>query len=342
MRASEQALALARSLDDRAATAQALVTLGWAYCAQGRYVPALAHLHEACSIATEHGLRYTLGLALRGLQMAQCYAGQLTAALNTAEQELSLWRDLGLPRREAEALEGLALIYDLSGKSHDSLRALERAAEISRRMGDPLRMATNQYHLACTVIYQDDANAPRAIAIARAALEILRRDQQDPRLAPVLTILGYALWVGGDHAAALDALRAAASASKAAGEPNRLPELLAYQGLAHLGLNQPARALTATRQAILALAQGAVSQEVVPEIHYAHAMALQANGLYDPSRAYLMQAYEALLAGAAETEDEAGRQAIFFRNPTTRRLMRVLQECGLAPLTGARTLTRRW
>jgi DNA-binding transcriptional ArsR family regulator len=149
------------------------------------------------------------------------------------------------------------------------------------------------------------------------------------------------LWVGGHHAPALDALRTAASASKAAGELNRLPELLAYQGLAHLGLNQPARALAVTRQAILALAQGAVSQEVVPEIFYAHAMALQANGLADPCRAYLIQAYESLLAGAAEIEDEAGRQAIFHRNPTTRRLMRALEDCGLASPTGARTLTRR-
>jgi tetratricopeptide (TPR) repeat protein len=138
----------------------------------------------------------------------------------------------------------------------------------------------------------------------------------------------------------LDAFCEAYDTSEQVGEFGRLPELLAYQGLALLGLGRIAEALDRTRRSVLALTQGEVSEEVVPEIYYAHAAALSANGREEQALRYLTQAYEHLLAGAAELEDEAARQAFFHRNPTMRRLMVALRARGLAPEHRAGIISR--
>jgi tetratricopeptide (TPR) repeat protein len=192
-------------------------------------------------------------------------------------------------------------------------------------------MATHRYHMASAMIYHDDAAAPKAIGVAREALTILRTHRQPGWEAATLEIIGYALWVDGQHAAALDALRQAETLTRRLGELAFVPELLAYQGLGHLGLGHTDEALQLTRQAVLLQTQGGVSDEVAPEILYARAMALATAGLEAEAEGYLNRAYGLLLQGAAVFEDEDARQAYFNRNPTMRRLMRELRAHGLAP-----------
>jgi DNA-binding SARP family transcriptional activator len=331
MRSAEQALVLARRSGSAQGITLALTSEGFGQLRQGRYARALVPLHEARLVAAAHGLRYHLAVALHGIRLAQSHTNALGDALVTVQEELSIWRDLGLAHWEAAALEGLAIIQNHLGDSADSLRTLEQAQEISRRLGEPVRMAISQYNLACGLVYHDDALATRTIDKAREALGVFRANNQPGWEAATLTILGYAQWLAGQNGAALDVFRQAYETSERAGEWGRLPELLAYQGLAHLGLDHPPEALGLTRRAVLALAQGEVSEEVVPEIYYAHAVALSANDMEEQAAGYFAQAYEHLLAGAAELEDEAARQAFFHRNPTMRRLMRELRARGIVP-----------
>ena len=336
IRSAEQALSLARKMGSYRGIVQALSLRGSGKQGQGRHTRALSDFYEARSVALEHGLRLGLVMALRGIRLALANTGQQTAALAAGKEELSISRDLGLERQEAEALEGLAIIQDYLGRSADSLRAMGQALEVSKRVGDPVRLAISRYNLAYALLYHDDANASRAASEARESLSAFRVHSQTGWEAAALTALGYALWVGGQYGKALGFFREAHAASAAAGEWGYLPELLAYQGLAHLGLKQYSQALSLTRRAVLALAQGEVSQEVTPEIYYAHALALSASGEEDQARVYFAQAYESLLAGAAQLADEAARQAYFHRNPTTRRLMQELyaREMAQAPAVG--------
>ena len=126
-----------------------------------------------------------------------------------------------------------------------------------------------------------------------------------------------------------------------AGELGFLPELLAYQGLALLGLGQKEQSLALTRRALLSLVQGEVSEEVISEIYYAHAIALVANGDEDQAGDYFHRAYQNLLAGAAQLEDEPARQAFFHRNPILRRLMREVYARGIAAAPTAGVISRR-
>jgi DNA-binding SARP family transcriptional activator len=327
--------ALAQSNGSPRGLAQGLLARGQIQIQQGRYAQALSDLSEARSVALEHGLRRELALALRGLRLAQTHTNALSNALATVHQELSIWRDLGLPRQEATALEGLALVENHLGRSADSLRTMQRALEISRGLGEAIRVGISLYHLAASQIYHDDGLAGEAIAHGREALDLFRAHDQLHWEAAAQTIVGYASWVDGRHGDALSYVRQAYATRERLGEPGYLPELLAYQSLALLGLGRKDQALRVAQQAILSLAQGEVSDEVVCDIVYAHAAALAANGRADEAASVFEQAYGLLLDRAAAFEEEAARQAFFHRNPTMRRLLHELRQSGIAPPGGA-------
>jgi DNA-binding SARP family transcriptional activator len=336
-RSIERALVTARESGLHHLAAQALVLQGQARLREGRYDGAGACFREARAMALEHGLRRELAAALAGLRMVFGHTNALTKALAIGSEELSLWRDIGLVRREAAALEGLATIQNDLGRSAESLRTLAQAQALSDRLGDPVRTATHRYHLVCALLYHDDGLAREGVGVAEEALKIFRAHNETGWEAAALEIIGYALWVDGQYAAALAALREAEVLTRRLGELAFVPELLAYQGLAHVGLGLVVEALALTRQAVTLLAQGGVSDEAAPEILYAHAVTLAANDRQLEARGYLSQAYERMLDSAAAFEDGAARQAFFQRNPTLRRLMRELQARGIAPHPDAGT-----
>jgi tetratricopeptide (TPR) repeat protein len=334
-RSADQALGLARACGSMESITRALMMQGHNHFRQGQYAEALASYHEARSLAHEHGLPCCLADALHWIAWIQSYQGALLAALASGQQALSLVRDLGLAGREASALQSLAYTLAQLGRTAESLRALEQAGQICAQLGEPVRAAVNQYHLADTMLYHDDALAPRVIAVAQAALATFRAHEQAGWEAALLCTQGHALSITGQHQAALDAFRRSHTLYEQVGELAFLPELLAHQGLAHLGLGERERALDCTRRALLALAQGEVSDETVPEIYYAHAMALAAAGDEAQAQVTLTRAYDRLLAAAAQLQDGAGRHAFFQHNPTTRRLMQAVYARGIAPAPGS-------
>jgi DNA-binding SARP family transcriptional activator len=339
-RSAEQALDLARRLGSPTGAARALVAQGHNRVRQGRYGRALSLYHEARSVAYESGLRRLLAETLHWIAWVQSYQGALLDAQDNGLSALSIWRDLQLPGREAVTLQNLAYVYAQLGRSGESLRALERAQALCDGLGEPVRAAVNRYNLADTLLYHDEALAPRAIAIAREALAAFGAHDQPGWQAATLTTLGRALWLAGDHTAALDAFRQAYDLYEGLGELALLPELSSFQALAHLGLGRNDRALDCTRRALLALAQGEVSEEAVSDVYYAHAMALAACGRGEEAGHYLARAYERLLSVAAQLDDEPARQAFFQHSPTTRRLMSEVYARGLAAPPAAGVISR--
>jgi len=329
-RSAEQASNLARATASPKGMVRASLVQGHGQILQGRYTQAMSLFREARYWAGEHGLRRLRADALRGISIVHCHRSQPLAALTSQLEELSIWRDLGLRSHEASALQNLATTYDHLGRSADSQRALEVAQKICEELGEPVRAAINQYHLAGNLLYQDDALAPRSIELARGALAIFRAHGQAGWEATALRWLGYAQWVGGRHADALESFEQAYQMHEQLGELGVLPELLAYQGLAHHGANSCEHAIDFTRRALWALAGGEVSDEVVPEIYYAHAVALAACGDDEQAGVYFRRAYGKLIDAAAGLEDEAARQTFFQHSPTTRRLMQEVYRRGIA------------
>jgi DNA-binding SARP family transcriptional activator len=340
-RSADQALSLARACASPICIACALILKGYGQIRQGSYTQALSLFHEARSLAHEHGLRRHLAEALHWICVARSYQGALLDALATGQEALTTWRDLGLQGWEVTTLQRLSSIYAQLGRTAESLRTLEQAQEINKQSGQAVRVAISQYHMTGNLLYHDDALAARAATEAQQALDVFRTHEQSGWEAATLAMLGYALWVGEQYDEALTALRQAYALHERLGEMGILPELLAYQGLAHLGLGESTRALDFTRRAVLALAQGEVSDEVISEIYYAHAMALAAHGEESQARTYFTRAYEDLLAVAAQLEDEPARQAFFHHNPTTRRLMQEAYARGIASAPESGVISRR-
>ena len=340
-RSAEQALSLARACDSAPGIVQALIQKGRLQTRQGRYGEALSLFREARAVALERGLKRHLAEALQGLGLIQSYGCSFLDALSTLEEQLSIWRDLGLSEQEIRTLQILATVQAQLGRTADSLRTLAKAQELCSEQGEPVSLAINQYHMAATLLYHDSALAPQAVDLAMEAVGTLEAHEQASWQAATLALLGYALWVGGRHQEALAVLEQAYSQHRALGELGVLPEVLAYEGLAHLGLGQSAPALGCTRQAVLALAQGEVSNEVVPEIYCAHALALVASDQEEQADAYFRRAYQHLVTLAAQFEDEAARQAFFHCNPTLRLLMREIYARGIATRPQAGVISRR-
>jgi DNA-binding SARP family transcriptional activator len=340
-RSEKQALDVARACAFPHGVARALVLQGYRQIRQGRLAEALAPLHEARSLAHEHGYRRILAQALRGISMAQSYSGAPLDALIATQEELSIWRDLGLLRREASTLHNLSVAQGHLGRIADCLRTLEQARQVCEQLGEPVPLAINGYHLADTLLCHDEALAPRAAAIIQEALAVFQAHNQPGWEAAALVILGCARWIEQEHGVALDAFRQAYTLYERLGELAFLPELLAYQGLAHLGLGQRDHALDLTRRALLSMTQGEVSEGAVSDVYYAHAMALAVDGRESQSRTYFTRAYQNLLAGAAQLEDEAARQAFFHRSPTTRRLMQEVYARGIAPAPPSGVISQR-
>jgi DNA-binding SARP family transcriptional activator/AraC-like DNA-binding protein len=337
---ARQALNLAQRSASTTGAIRARLAQGTTLYRQGQCREAIPIFYEAQSLAYEHDLRRYLAEALYGLANARAELGVFGQPLDTLRQALSIWRDLGVPRQEARVLQSLSSLYDLLGRSAEAIRALDRARQIYEQTGDPVGVARSKYHLAAGIPYHDETELPRAIALAREALDTFREYEQPGWEAASLAALGYAQWLHGQHTAALDALRRAWTLYRQLGEISFLPELLAYQGLAHLELGSPAEALDCTRRALLALAQGPAENDIISETYYAHAMVLAADGREEQACDYFTRAYHNLLDYAAQFEDESARQAFFRRDPTVRRLMEEVYTRGIAPPPDSGIVTR--
>jgi DNA-binding SARP family transcriptional activator len=328
---AEKAINLGRRLERWQLMVSAQLSQGWIYIRQGRYQEALVVLQQARSQAHEYNLRGELARVTYGISLAQTYQGAFLKARGTLQEALEIWRDLGMMAKEVQVLHRLAHIFGQLGENEEAIRALERAQRICEQTGDRLSAALNMYNLAAAIPYHDETQVSRAITIARQALDLFREYDQSGWVAACLETLGYNLWVAGQYREALGVLEEAYDLHDELGEVGVLPELLAYQGLALLGLGHLEKALECTRQALLLLARSPVDNDIVSEIYYAHAEVLKAHQDEEQANAYFRRAYQNLLKFAAQLEEEDAREAFFQRDPTTRRLMKAVYARGIVP-----------
>ena len=145
--------------------------------------------------------------------------------------------------------------------------------------------------------------------------------------------LAYALWIDGAFQEALAALDECLHLHEKMREHEKFCEILAMKAQVYLALGDLPQAVSSSRQAVLALAQGSRSTDMKVDVFFARGAALAAVGDEAGAQNYLRQAYDALLDIAARLEDDTARQALFQRDPITRRLMREIYARDLvAPL----------
>lgn len=271
-------------------------------------------------------------LAEINLLLASSYqrSGLYLNAYQFSNHALEYARDTGMKRIEAQILLGLAASCDFLGRKLECIQKLGLARTIYTDLNDPLGLAKVDYNLAAALPYHDERRCGEAIFYAQNALDVFLAQDQKEWQALAYTTMAFAMWVNGQHQEAILNYKRSMDLHKALGEYGFIPELLAYIGLANLGIGNHKEALKWTDRALQEQATQNLS-DIVADIYYAYAQALECSGKTKEAVLYYKRAYQTLLDYAKDIEDEDARKAYFQRDPITRRLMKKVFELDLAP-----------
>ncbi len=239
----EQALEIARSLDDERAQVYALARLAILDANRLALERALAEGLDAVAIARRAGDDEALGLALDGLKLAELKLGHLPEVARDTAELIEIHRRRGNPfylgwallesaypllgsgRLDAareRAQEALALNQRLGDRGneplfHDCLCWIERA---SGRYGDALRhgrtavacareRGSGEWRAWCSAslswVLLDLRAAEEAVPLLEAGAEEARAEGADGEVLRCLGLLSWAHWLAGDREAALPA-----------------------------------------------------------------------------------------------------------------------------------------
>jgi tetratricopeptide (TPR) repeat protein len=138
----EQALALARELDDHAFIGFFTRNLGWALVEGGEPERAQPLLRQSAGMLAEAGERIDEAEALTLLATSLRRSGQLAQARETANQALVIAGELDATLFEALALRELGRIESARREAAEALAYLQQAAALFWRVGRPDLQAT--------------------------------------------------------------------------------------------------------------------------------------------------------------------------------------------------------
>jgi tetratricopeptide (TPR) repeat protein len=169
---AEQALQIARDIGDRAGEGLVLSNLADAYTGLGRYSEAIDYYEQALQIAREFENRSSESGQLGSLGEAFSNRGQTDRAIDYYEQALEIAHEIGDKAGEGLALGGLASAYSDLGQTDRAIDYYERALEITREIGDRVNEGSILHNLGNRC--SDLGQTDRAIDYYEQALEIAR------------------------------------------------------------------------------------------------------------------------------------------------------------------------
>ncbi|MDW8392412.1 MAG: tetratricopeptide repeat protein [Oscillochloridaceae bacterium] len=182
----QEALGLARQIDDRHAETDALWELGEVACLQANLLAAADYYQQALELARQIGARRAETNALWGLGEVACLQANLPAAADHYQQALTLARQIGARRAETNALWGLGEVACLQANLPAAADYYQQALTLARQSGDRLNETEALLGLGEVACLQ--ANLPAAADYYQQALGLARRI--DARHAETEALLG--------------------------------------------------------------------------------------------------------------------------------------------------------
>jgi tetratricopeptide (TPR) repeat protein len=146
----EQALALARELDDRAAEAKILWTLTLSHRVLGQLEKSHQYAEQSLALARALGLREQIAYTLTDSYASYMFSGQAERARAALEEATALWRELGNQHMLTDTLTGLAGMSTLAGQFEQGLALTDEAHRISLQTANAWGRAYSQY-AACRI-----------------------------------------------------------------------------------------------------------------------------------------------------------------------------------------------
>jgi tetratricopeptide (TPR) repeat protein len=168
---SQQALVIARDIQDHEAEVDALRSLGFAYLADGKASQSITAYQEALAVAREVSEWVTLA-TLNVLGNTYALFQNLPQAIEVRQQTLALARKLGDSVREGESFQKLAVSYYLLGEYDKVLDHAQQALEIAKRLP---RLSLQQEALnSLGEAYQSQGKYQPAVESYEESLKIAR------------------------------------------------------------------------------------------------------------------------------------------------------------------------
>ncbi len=184
----EQALNLARQIDDKPNQALALVGLGFNYNHIGRWQPALDAFNQALIIFQEVNDRSGEATTLNNIGLVYNRIGQPQKALEYYEQALPIQREVNDRSGEATTLNNIGLVYNRIGQPQKALEYYEQALPIQREVNDRSGEATTLNNIG--LVYNRIGQPQKALEYYEQALPIQREVNDRSGEATTLNNIG--------------------------------------------------------------------------------------------------------------------------------------------------------
>jgi tetratricopeptide (TPR) repeat protein len=171
---ADQAMALAKTLGDRAAEARILWALSLAYgMGLGDVQRAYALLHQSLAVCREMGMTEQLAYCLTDLGNMYAFTGQVAAASEAIDEAVTLWRNLNNLPMLAFALNVRGQMHCVSGRLASAITAAQEGLAICDSIDNVEGAAFSLGVLIET--YQLMGDIGRTIVYTQQALEYANR-----------------------------------------------------------------------------------------------------------------------------------------------------------------------
>lgn len=183
------ALAIGRTLNDRAREATSLSAIGFVHQQLRDYPTALDHFRRAYALAKELGDRKLMGEVLYSQGRLALWRGDDAEAARTLQASLEARHEAGDRIGESNTLRGLGQLAKRRGRLGEALTLFQRALVIASEEGDRQLAATCMDHVG--VILTELDRPAEAVDMHRRALEL--RKQVGLRYEESFTRIGLSL-----------------------------------------------------------------------------------------------------------------------------------------------------
>ncbi|HLF27556.1 MAG TPA: tetratricopeptide repeat protein [Anaerolineae bacterium] len=189
----EQALALARELEDRATECKILWNLMLLFLWGGKdQHRAVDYGEQALMLARELDLREQLAFTLNDLAYGYMSLGRWAEVLPALDESRELWQALGNQPMLADNLANSVLMHLRGGRYEQAIGASEEALRISRSIDNVWGQAGSLTYVG--LVYLERGEPDRAIAIMEQAI---RLGEQAGHPAPIVATRADLSWVYG-------------------------------------------------------------------------------------------------------------------------------------------------
>ncbi|HWW60176.1 MAG TPA: tetratricopeptide repeat protein, partial [Thermoanaerobaculia bacterium] len=168
-----EALAIGRTLGDRAREAASLSGIGFVHQQLRDYAAARDHFRRAYALAAELGDRKLMGEVLYSQGRLALWSGDDAEAARTLEASLAARHAAGDRPGESNTLRALGQLAKSRGRLDEALQLFRRALLIAEEEGDRKAAATCMDHVGVVLTELD--RPAEALEIHRRALELRRQ-----------------------------------------------------------------------------------------------------------------------------------------------------------------------